>query len=261
MWLRIRGLMLRYLYLYRRSLVRIGEICFWPVMNLLMWGFMTVYMQRVAVPGFVVFFLGSMILWDMFYRAQMSVSMALTEEMWVKNILNILLAPVSMPELVLAMCLVGLCKALINAVVLSILAYALHAFNILHVGWVLIPCFVNILLFAWAMGMGTMALILYFGISGEGLAWAMPFLIQPFAAVFYPVEVFPAWLQTIALTLPPAYVFESMRAVLNTGTVDGSLLLKAFFLNILYLTAGGCFFGWMLSQARQHGYLSRLGMQ
>ncbi len=260
MWLRIGGLMLRYVYLYRRSMVRLGEICFWPVMNLLLWGFMTLYMQRVVVPGVVVFFLGSMILWDMFYRAQMAVYMALTEEMWVKNILNLLIAPVSMPEVVVAMCLVGLCKALINAIVLSLLAYLLHAFNILHLGWALVPCFVNLLLFAWAMGMATMGFILRFGISGEGLAWAMPFLIQPFSAVFYPVDVFPPWLQAVAQALPSAYVFESMRAALSTGAVDGAMLLKAFLLNLLYITAGAGFFGWMLYRARLQGHLSRLGL-
>jgi ABC-2 type transport system permease protein len=39
MWLRVSALLLRYLYLYRRSPVRAGEIFFWPVMNLLLWGF------------------------------------------------------------------------------------------------------------------------------------------------------------------------------------------------------------------------------
>jgi ABC-2 type transport system permease protein len=260
MWLRVSGLMLRYLYLYRRSLVRIGEICFWPVMNLLMWGFLSVYMQRTALPGIVGFFLGAMILWDMFYRAQMAISMALTEEMWVKNILNVWLAPVSLGEIILAMCLLGLLKALVNAVVLSVLAYVLHAFNLLDLGFAIIPLFANVLLFAWAMGMATMAVILRYGMAGEGFGWAAPFLIQPFAAVFYPVTVFPPWLQTVAYCLPLTYVFEGMRAVLYTGTLNTSMLLAAFGLNLVYLAAGAAFLSWMLWQARWKGYLSRLGL-
>jgi ABC-2 type transport system permease protein len=261
MWLHIRGLMLRYLYPYRRSLVRVGEICFWPVMNLLMWGFLTVYMQRMVMPGVVVFFLGSMILWDMFYRAQMAVSLALTEEMWVKNILNLLLAPVSIFELIFAMCLVGLLKALVNAAVLSTLAYGLHAFNLLNMGLALIPFFVCLLLFAWAVGMISMAITIRFGFAGESISWAMPFLIQPFSAVFYPVDVLPPWLQIVAYCLPSTYVFEGMRTVLRTERVDPGMLLLALGLNVVYLVAGATIFSWMLWQARRKGYLSRLGMQ
>lgn len=259
MWGRISALMLRYVYLHRRSVARLGEIVFWPVMNLLLWGFLTAYMQRVVVPGVVIYFLGSMILWDMFYRAQITLSLSLTEEMWVKNILNILVAPVSMIELVCAMCCVGALKALINALILGVLAYGLHAFNLLSLGWMLAPCFLNLLLFAWATGMVTMALVVRYGVGGEALAWALPFLIQPFSAVFYPIEALPSWLQTVAWALPTSYVFESMRSVIRTGSAEGSLVLIALALNLVYLTAGATFFGWMLQQARRLGHLSRLG--
>jgi len=260
MWLRVSGLVLRYIYLHRRSMARLGEIFFWPVMNLLVWGFITAYMQRLVLPNVVLYFLGSMILWDMFYRAQIALSLSLTEEMWVKNILNLLITPVSMFELVLAMCCVGATKALINAVVLGVLAYVLHAFNLLNLGLTLVPCFINLLLFAWAVGMGTMAIMLRYGVAGEALAWGLPFLIQPFSAVFYPIDVLPPWLQVVARALPPSYIFENMRAVLRTGSADPFMLLTALGLNIVYLTAGAVFFGWMLQQTRRQGHLSRLGM-
>jgi len=38
---RIVGLLLRYLYLYRRSAARVMGVVFWPVMDLLVWGFVT----------------------------------------------------------------------------------------------------------------------------------------------------------------------------------------------------------------------------
>lgn len=260
MWLRVSGLVLRYVYLHRRSVARLGEIFFWPVMNLLMWGFLTTYMQQLILPNVVIYFLGSMILWDMFYRAQVALSLSLTEEMWVKNILNLLITPVSMFELVLAMCCVGATKALINGVILGVLAYLLHVFNLLSLGLTLVPCCLNLLLFAWAIGMATMAIIVRYEVGGEALAWAFPFLLQPFSAVFYPIAVFPPWLQTLARALPSSYIFESMRMVLRTGATEASMLLIALGLNIVYLAAGAAFFGWMLQRARYQGHLSRLGM-
>lgn len=261
MWWRVSGLVLRYIYLHRRNMSRLGEIVFWPVMNLFLWGFITAYMQRLALPNVVIFFLGSMILWDMFYRAQVTLSLSLSEEMWVKNLLNILIAPVSMFELVLAMCCVGGTKALLNAVVLGVLAYALYAFNLLHIGLALVPCFLNLLLFAWAMGMATMAVVVRYGMGSEALAWGLPFLIQPFSAVFYPIDVLPPWLQPVAYAVPSSYIFESLRAILRTGSAEPWMLLTAFGLNIVYLAAGAAFFGWMLQQARRQGHLSRLGMR
>lgn len=261
MWLRVSALVLRYVYLHRRNVSRLGEIVFWPVMNLLVWGFVTTYMQRIALPGVVVYFLGSMILWDMFYRAHIALSMALAEEMWVKNIVNILIAPVSIAELVIAMCCVGTIKALINVALLSVLATFLYAFNLWRLGGALIPCFLGILLFAWAMGMCTMGLLLRYGMAGEAIAWAIPFLIQPFAAVFYPVEIFPPWLRAVAYALPPTHIFESMRAVLQTGIVPVASLVTALVLSLVYLAAGAAFLGWMLQWTRRQGYLSRLGMQ
>jgi ABC-2 type transport system permease protein len=46
-WGHIRALVLRYTFLYTRSVPRVAEMFFWPVMDLLVWGFITVYLQRL----------------------------------------------------------------------------------------------------------------------------------------------------------------------------------------------------------------------
>lgn len=258
---RVGALILRYLYLYRRSLARAGEIFFWPVMDLLVWGFVTNYMKRVALPDTVVFLLGGMIFWDVLYRSQQAITLSLTEEIWVKNILNLFVAPVSTFELMVATCLMGIIKAVITAIVLGGLAYLFYAFNLLTMGLLLVPFLASLLLFGWAVGMCTMALILRFGQSAEALVWGVPFLIQPISAVFYPVEVLPGWLQGMARALPSTYVFEGMRTVLQGGPFDTTRLMIAFALNGVYLVLGAVFFSWMFHQVREKGYLSRLGME
>lgn len=261
MWGRVAALILRYLYLYRRSLARAGEVFFWPVMDLLVWGFLTNYMKRVAIPDAVLFLLGGMIFWDVLYRSQQAITLSLTEEIWVKNILNIFIAPVSVFELMLATCLMGIIKAVITAVVLGAMAYVLYAFNLLAVGPLLVPFLVSLLLFGWAVGMCTMALIMRFGQSAEALVWGVPFLIQPVSAVFYPVDVLPGWLQVVARALPSTYAFEGLRATLGTGSFDMANVATAFALNLVYLVGGAAFFSWMFRQVREKGYLSRLGME
>ncbi|HEX7251648.1 MAG TPA: ABC transporter permease [Thermoanaerobaculia bacterium] len=261
MWIRISGLLLRYFYLYRRSMARIMGVVFWPVMDLLVWGFLTSYLQKVALPPSVLFLLGAVIFWDIFYSSQQAISLSITEEIWVRNILNIFVAPVSAAELLIATCLVGLARAFVSAAILSLLAWSLYSFNLLSIGFALVPFFFALILFGWAMGTFTMALVLRFGQAAEALIWGIPFLIQPLSAVFYPVSVLPPWLRPVANALPSTHVFEGMRRALDSGTVDVRSLTAALGLNLVYLAAGSLFFAWMLGRVREKGYLSRLGME
>ena len=261
MWIRISGLLLRNFYLYRRSLARAMEILFWPVMNLMVWGFLTHYLRGMNLPVAIEYLLGAMILWDLLYRSQQSITLSLTEEFWVKNVMNIFIAPIRAFELVLAMCIMGFLKAIVTMVFLAILAFLFYSFNVFALGPALAPFFGNLMLFGWALGMFTMSLVLRYGHAAEALIWGVPFLIQPISAVFYPVSVLPSWLKIIAFMLPSTHIFEGMRAVLNTGRLDPFRLVVIFMMNLAYLSAGGAFFAWTLRLVRRKGYLSRTSME
>src|SRR5262245_51932146 len=258
---RVLGLLLRYGYLYRRSLAGSMELFFWPVMDLLVWGFLSSYLQRVAAPRAVSYLVGALILWDVLYRCQQAITLAVTEDIWVKNILNVFIAPVRPAELMVATSIVGVFKAAIPGVLLTVLALVLYDFHLLALGAALAPFLASLLLFGWAVGIFTAGLILRFGQSAEALVWGIPFVLQPFSAVFYPVAVLPAWARAIALALPSTHVFEGMRAVVAGEGLRGATLVVAFGLNALYLLAAAFFFAWMLRRVREKGYLGKLGME
>ena len=258
---RISALLMRYLYLYRSSAARLMGVLFWPVMDLLVWGFLTTYLQRIAMPAALLFLLGGVIFWDVFYSAQQAITLSITEEIWVRNILNLFVAPISTFELLLATSLIGVLRATTSALALTVLARVFYAFDLFAIGFSLVPFFFALLLFGWAMGIFTMALVLRFGQAAEALIWGIPFLIQPLSAVFYPVSTLPAWLQPVARALPSTHVFEGMRSALRTRRVDSASLVPALFLDALYLAAAAWFFAWMLERVRVKGYLSRLGME
>jgi len=261
MWLRICALVMRYFFLHRRSVARVMEIFFWPVMNLLVRGFVSSYLKDMALPRTVLFLLGSVILWDVLYRSQQGITLAITEEFWVKNIINIFISPISIGELLAAICIVGIVKSVVTTVVLGLLAFFFYSFNLLSAGPGLVLFLGNLLLFGWAVGLFTMALIFRYGRAAEALIWGVPFLIQPISAVFYPVSVLPPWLQKIAYLLPSTYIFEGMRHVLATGGTDLFSLAISFGLNLVYLLLGSLYFSWMLYRVREMGYLSRLNLE
>jgi ABC-2 type transport system permease protein len=75
------------------------------------------------------------------------------------------------------------------------------------------------------------------GPAAEWLIWPIPALISPFAGVFYPVETLPEWMRVVSFVLPPSYVFEGVRAIVQGRTVSTWPLLAATALAVLYLSA------------------------
>jgi ABC-2 type transport system permease protein len=262
-WSRIWAMVLRHTFLLRRSVPRIVEMLFWPVMDLLVWGFVTRYLESnaVRVPGAVTFLLGSVIFWDILFRAQMAVAVGFLEDQWSRNLLNLFSTPLTPAELATSSFIVGSMRIAFTLVVLILLALFAYDFNLFKLGLSLAPLIVNLLLTGWALGLISTALILRWGQAVEALAWAVPFVIQPISAVFYPVHSLPAWLQPICLALPTTHVFEGMRQVLAGGGFPTGHLLWAFALNGLLIAISFGFFHWMFRVARVKGLLVKLGTQ
>lgn len=256
---RIRALLLRYVFLYSRSGFRFLDLTFWPLMDLLVWGFMTVYMMRLqqSVSPVISFLIGAIIFWNILYRAQQAVTVSFLEDVWSRNLLNIFVAPVRASEFIAATYIVGLVQSVIVMILMSALAFVAYTYNILALDWTVLLLSVNLLILGWSLGMSTTALIVRYGHSAEALAWAVPFLIQPISAVFYPVAILPAWLQTIALALPSTYVFEGMRQVVAGRPLSVEQLLLPFGLNALYMLASALLFRHMFNVAREKGLLAK----
>jgi len=255
---RILAMLQRQLYLYRRSLIRSLEIVYWPLMDLLVWGFLSVYVATLrGGAGAIAFLLGGMILWDLFFRAQQAISVSFLEDIWTRNLINVFVSPISTAEFLCATMLLGVIKVVVIGALLGALALVFYAFNIFHYGLPLLPFILNLIAAAWGMGIITTALILRFGQGAEALAWAVAFLFQPFSAVFYPVAVLPPAVQRIAWLLPTTHAFEGMRAVLAGRPLPWAHVAWAVVTNaVLFAIAIGVF-AWVMRIARDQGLLLR----
>jgi len=260
---RISAMVSRHLYLYRRSLPRMMEIFFWPLLDLLLWGFITLYLRNFSssLPRAVLFFLGALILWDILYRAQQGISVSFLEEVWSRNLPNLFVSPLRPGEFLLALMSISIVKLLAAAAITSILAWYFYSFNIFLLGASLLPFVLNLTLMGWTMGIVTIAVILRFGQEAEVMAWGLAFLVQPISAVFYPISVLPRWLQYLARTIPSSYVFEGMREILQNGGVPWISLFAATALNGAYLLLAVLFFYRNLRIVRVKGLLMRSGTE
>ena len=260
----VQALVTRYLYLYSRTPVRMVELVFWPLVGLMVWGFVSQYVAENSAAGMAVpatFLIGAVILWDVLFRAQQGVSIYFLEDVRTRNLLNLFAAPVRLSEYLAATYTVGFLRATFTVTLLSILSLLIFGFKVSNIGWQLMPFILNLLVFGWSLGMISTALILRWGPAAESLAWAVPFFIQPVAAVFYPVSVLPPILQKVAGCLPCAYIFEGMRSALQGAPFSGSDLLWATGLNLIYLAAAGLLFAKVMRIARERGLLTKFASQ
>src|SRR5689334_10559021 len=209
---RVAAMVLRYWYLLRSSFARLIELIYWPTVQMLMWGFLQTYLagqsSLYARAGGVL--IGAVMLWDVLFRGQLGFSISFLEEMWSRNLGNLMISPLRPLEFVCALMIMSIVRLAIGMVPVSLLAIAFFGFNIWGMGLALAAFFLNLILTSWSVGIVVSGVVMRNGMGAETLAWTVMFLIMPVICVYYPVSVLPEWLQQIAWLLPPTYVFEGM---------------------------------------------------
>ncbi len=258
---RIAAMVRRYWYLLRSSWPRLLELIYWPAVQMLMWGFLQMYLNQNA--GFFArasgTFIGAVLLWDILFRGQLGFSISFLEEMWSRNLANLMMSPLKPVEFVLALIIMSVVRLAIGVVPVVLLAQAFFGFNLFGLGLALAAFFLNLLLTSWAVGIFVSGLVLRNGLGAENLAWTIMFIFLPLTCVYYPVSVLPEWLQVVAWMLPPTYVFEGMRALMIDHVFRGDLMLQALAINAVLFAAGTAGFLALLKSARHSGSLLQAG--
>jgi ABC-2 type transport system permease protein len=258
---RIGSLVRRYIYLIRSSWLRSLEIVYWPFLQMVMWGFLQKYLITTTNPAAVAggLLIGAVILWDIQFRSQIGFSVGFLEEMWSRNLGQLLTSPLRPNELVAALNVMSLMRLLIAMVPVSIAAYLFFGFNLLGLGAGLGVFFAVLIMTGWALALFSSGIILRYGLGAEELSWSLGFILLPLACVYYPVAVLPAWLQPVALAFPSTHVFEGMRSILLHHTFDAEELVWALALNGIYLVVAYAAFRAFLHGARVNGSILQLG--
>ena len=109
------------------------------------------------------------------------------------------------------------------------------------------------MIMGWSLGLIICAILMKYGLAVESLAWAALFLVQPVCGVFYPIDVLPLWIQPFSSIFPATYIFEGMREIFFNNNFVVEFLVKAFFLNILYMVSSIVIFILMNKHVRKSG--------
>jgi ABC-2 type transport system permease protein len=259
---RVWGLIYRHLSLFRRSWPRLLDLAYWPILQMLIWGFTSSFFAaRLGSHGTVAIgmLLGGVLLWETALRSHLGFAVTFMEEIWSRNLGHIFVSPLRPWELLMALLAMSGIRMMLGVIPAALTAALLYHYNVLSVGPVLVLFAANLIFMGWWIALGCISLILSQGGGAESLVWSMLFGLSPLAAVYYPVSVMPWWLQKIALLLPAAHVFEGLRAAVGQGVIRWDHLAWAAGLNICWMSAAMLLFTQQFYAARRNGALMNIG--
>ena len=258
---RIFGLVLRYWYVIRSSWPRTAELIYWPLVQMLMWGFLQMHLAKSTSLGGQAagLFIGGVLLWDILVRSQLGFSVAFLEEIWSRNLGHLMMSPLRPHELIAALMIVSLVKLCVAMLPVAILANVFFGFTLLSLGFAFAAFFANLILTSWSLGLVSTGVVLRWGLGAESFSWLAVFVLLPVVCVYYPLSTLPGWLQPVALALPPTYVFEGLRALVTDGRFSAGDMLWALALNGVWISLGYLAFRWFLNEARRRGSLVQMG--
>ncbi len=260
-WRRVAALLLRHLYVLRRSWPRLLELAYWPTIQMLLWGFITTFFLEHStwVAQAAAVLISAVLLWDVLFRSNLGIALSFIEEIWSRNLGQLFVSPLRPCELVASLMIMSFIRTLISVTPAAFLALPFYDVWVFQLGPPLIAFFANLLIMGWSVGLVVSALVLRFGLGAESLCWLGIFLVGPVSGIYYPIATLPGWLQPVAWALPSSYVFEGMRGVLFEQVFRLDFLAAAVALNLIYLALAGAFFLFMFHIAREKGLLLQQG--
>jgi ABC-2 type transport system permease protein len=253
------GILLRQYYLISGSIARFLPLFIWVALDMILWGFLTKYLNAITENkmNFVPLFLGAILLWDFLVRVMQGITISFFEDVWSKNLLNVFATPLRTSEYLLGLVVTSILTSMVGLVAMLLLSTLVFGLSFASYGIYLIPFIFILFLFGIGLGILCTAMVLRLGPASEWFVWPIPALISPFTGVFYPLSTLPEWMRVVSYGLPPSYVFEGMRQILDHGSFPHHLLFTGLALAIFYILLASWVFQKTFFYAIRTGLIAR----
>ena len=131
---KIFALSLRHIYLIKGSFPRILDLIYWPTIQIFLWGFISKFftLNSSFYENTVGIILSAAILYDFLFRTSIGFNMLFLEEIWSRNFTNLFIAPMKISEIINALVITALIRALIGLIPAILLSSQLFGISILN---------------------------------------------------------------------------------------------------------------------------------
>lgn len=252
---RIIAVIFRYLHEIPRDFFRVFDLTFYPTMDIILWGFMSLWIQTGSQQTTQIgpLILLSLVFWMIVENANREIAFNLTEELYAHNLVNILVTPLHLIEWLVANTILAVVRSFIVFSFCSLVIWILRGISIFTLGPVLIIFYTLLTMSGIAIGLSISALMMRWGRRISTFIWSIPYLILSFSAVFYPISLLPPWARMIGRAMPISYVFESLRQLVSTGVINWSALSTSFVLNVIYIVVAIALFIGFFDRSKNSG--------
>jgi ABC-2 type transport system permease protein len=259
-WQPVKAIAVRQALVLRRSPHRLFDVTIWPLVDTLLFGSLAVFFSRtggsVGKTGASYLIVG-VLLWHVVYQSQIALATGFLEETWSRNLLSLMVTPISETEYLAGVVAFGLVKLVLGVGAVAVMVALLYAFNVTSLGWALLPIVAVLLAAGWAVAVFVIGMVLRFGTGAEALAWGILFVVMPLSGVFYPASALPRALRPVSALLPTTHAFSAARAVVDGHATPWGELGLAAVTTLLALAASFAFARAMLGTFRRRGYVTR----
>lgn len=255
----VYAVLLQDYYVTRASLEVIFDIFIFTLINISLFGFIANYLvqggnNRYQVQGLLI----AVIFWEVIRINQYSITVSSLWNVWSHNLCNMFIAPIRMVEYLCAHVISATIKSILLLSSALILARLVFDLNVLSIGvFPVLFMYLNMVIFATAVGLVLLGLIFKRGTRIQALAWGSIYIIQPLCAVFFPVSILPVFLQPVSYVFPITYFFEWVRAIHTGGSYSSLKVLGAFVYNIVFLLVCCYVFSRQVASSKRTGQLVR----
>jgi ABC-2 type transport system permease protein len=257
---RIRAVARRHYYVTIRSPHRAFDVALWPIVDTMLFGSLGVFFAKTGGSGGQIgaaYLLSGIVLWHVIYQAQIALATGFLEETWSRNLLGLMVSPISELEYVAGVALFGLAKLAVGVGAVALIAFGAYAFNVTALGLGLIPVAAVLLVVGWVVALFVIGLVLRFGTGAEALAWGILFVVLPLSGVFYPVGALPALVRPIAHLLPTTHAFAVGRALAVGRPLPWDEMGIAALSTVAVAGLALWFLTRMLATFRRRGFITR----
>jgi ABC-2 type transport system permease protein len=257
----IWAIVLRHMRVWRRDINALLFHIYWPILDILMWGYLGMWIQRSsqATPfhNYEIVALLGIVLWQFVGRGANIILASFTEELWSGNLVNLFSLPLRRTEWI---CGVIIFYTIMMMFALSMALITIALFYDVSISEILL----NLLIFSpplflcgiW-VGFTALQIISIFGKRGVEMGFVTVWLFLPFSGAYYPTDILPHWGQVISSFLPMNYVFQGMRAYVIYQQDPTLYLVKGYALGVLYAALGIVGFIYCFNRSKIKG-LARL---
>lgn len=199
-----------------------------------------------------------MILWNIVWSAEYAITIGVLWEIWSHSLSTLFITPLTLEEFLLGHAVSAFIKAIASVFITATIGAFIFHFSLLTLGLAFTIYFLELFVFGFAAGLIVLSLIFRWGTDVQSLAWSLVFLVQPFGAVFFPVEVLPAQIRWVAFLLPTTYIFETIRGQIRNGNINTNYLIIGTIVNLIYLVLSYLFLRATFSAAKKSGKFARM---